>query len=116
MDSPTTTPDALNLTFVIDGGLVSNKFKENVPSDTDIDDLKELIMERRPGLFEGVLDASLLRLWKVNIPVGKGRPIFNVLEKNMEDESKEEMAAGPISDYFDKVTENNIHVIVKLPE
>ncbi|KAF9418405.1 hypothetical protein BGZ76_004388, partial [Entomortierella beljakovae] len=116
MDSSTTTPDTLNLTFVIDGSLVSNNFEEGISKNAKINDLKELLKAKRPGLFGDVADTNLLRLWKVNIPVRKGHPVISVLEGNMEDKHKEEMVAGPISDYFDEVTENNIHVIVKRPE
>ncbi|KAF9433089.1 hypothetical protein BGZ76_009907 [Entomortierella beljakovae] len=111
----TPTPTTLKLTFVIDGGLVSNNFNERIPKDSTIYDLKEFLKEI-PGLFGDVANASLLRLWRVSIPIGRKYPIFNVKEENMEGKDKEEMLAGPISDYFDEVAVNHIHIIVKKPE
>ncbi|KAF9404045.1 hypothetical protein BGZ76_007127, partial [Entomortierella beljakovae] len=112
MDSSTTTPNPLKLTFVIDGRLVSNNFEESVSKDTKINELKELLRTRRPGLFGDIPDASLLRLWRVSIPLEE-----DILVSEEKIKEKVSMISGDISKYFDEdPIPDQIHVIVKRPE
>ncbi|KAF9369135.1 hypothetical protein BGX21_006142, partial [Mortierella sp. AD011] len=112
----TSTATSLNLRCVISSELASTAFlMKNIPSNSDVDDLKEAIWTKKKSLFENVKDASQLGLWRVTIPIVEEEPDEVITAANIN--SKRIMKGKAILAYLQNgVPEDTIHIIVERPK
>ncbi|KAG0013939.1 hypothetical protein BGZ82_001959, partial [Podila clonocystis] len=108
------TDDRVSLFCLVDGEATANAFSIKIPSNNNVDDLKDLIKAKIPDTFNGV-DAKDLTLWRVSIPVvpaNKHKPIvLNEFESATELDPTDD-----ISDVFAyKPLKKTIHIIVQRP-
>ncbi|KAF9411661.1 hypothetical protein BGZ76_005316 [Entomortierella beljakovae] len=101
--------DKINLTYVIMGDWTSSASDVDIDKNLKVSKLKKAIRDRK---FPDLKDHDDLKLWEADIPTGKGFPIKEIKEVDID--GKEELQGGGlISGYFDKDgPANRIHIIV----
>ncbi|KAF9323662.1 hypothetical protein BG006_001251 [Podila minutissima] len=104
----------LTLFCLVDGEGTSNAFSVKIASTDTVDDLKELIKNKKPVDFEHV-DANNLSLWHVSVPDDDDNDLPVLL--NSVPEKKKLKATAKLSKVFGiGVPEDTIHVIVQRPQ
>ncbi|KAF9536435.1 hypothetical protein EC957_010987 [Mortierella hygrophila] len=108
------TDNHLTLFCLVDGEATSKAFSVKVPSSDTVDDLKELIKDKKPVDFEHV-DANNLTLWHVAHPViaaNKHQPVL----LNTIDSPTELDPTDDIADVFAEIPpKKTIHILVQRP-
>ncbi|KAF9922108.1 hypothetical protein BGZ67_010720, partial [Mortierella alpina] len=108
------TDNLLTLFCLVDGEATSNAFSVKVPLSDTVDDLKEVIKNKKPVDFEHV-DANNLTLWRVAHPViaaNKHQPVLlNAIDSHTELDPTDD-----ICDVFEQQPpKKTIHIIVQRP-
>ncbi|KAF9922893.1 hypothetical protein BGZ67_010221, partial [Mortierella alpina] len=110
------TDNLLTLFCLVDGEATSNAFSVKVSSSDTVDDLKELIKNKKAPEFDDIA-VDRLTLWRVSIPMTRDNDELPILFNNISKEEKEKLhPADDLSDIFDeKPPKKTIHIIVQRP-
>ncbi|KAF9945903.1 hypothetical protein BGZ72_000878 [Mortierella alpina] len=107
--------DLFTLFCLIDGEASSNAFPVSITSAETVGDLKKLIKTKKTNAFSDV-DADLLNLWRVSIPIIEDSDKVPILLNNVPD--KERKKLGPATlllMYLVQPPEETIHIVVQRP-
>ncbi|KAG0277974.1 hypothetical protein BGZ96_002590 [Linnemannia gamsii] len=105
----------LTLFCLVNGFTTSDSFSVKLASNGTVDDLKDLIKDKIPGILEGI-DAKDLTIWRVSIPDKDDDDETPIKIDNVpESEKKKLRATNKVSIFGAALPESTIHVIVQPP-
>ncbi|KAF9536259.1 hypothetical protein EC957_011807, partial [Mortierella hygrophila] len=106
----------VTLFCLVDGQPTGNPFSIEIDPNKTVDGLKDLIHTKNPNTFND-LDATMLTLWKVTIPITKDNENTPILLKNIPCSDKDKLGpADDVCEWFPEVPrKKTVHIIVQRP-